>query len=177
MSDVPPPSGGPGPGPGGPDEQISEEELRAYLARMREAPVGELIAQVISALLNGAQVKVGRRDARLLIDLAGTVAETAAPHLDDGFNREVSQVLAQLRLAQVDGEQQIAEAAAAGQDVRGGNDLANAPTTSRAGTTEGPGSGGAGVEGTPASPPPEEAPSQAAERSRGSSRLWLPGQG
>ena len=54
----------------------TEEEIRAYLSQLREAPVDQVLAEVVNALLNAAQVKLGRRDGRLLID---TVAAVSPP--------------------------------------------------------------------------------------------------
>lgn len=165
------PGGGPGPaaggGPGDAGRQPTEEELRQYLGQMRGAPVGQIVAEVVSALLNGAQVKLGRRDGRLLLDLAALVSENAGPHLDDEFNQQVGDVLNQLRLAQVEAEKEVAEAATQGHEEP--NDLG-----SPAGTSE-PGSAGPPSEGGDAPRTPPQQPQQ--QQSSAASRLWTPGQG
>ncbi|MEX1162299.1 MAG: hypothetical protein WEB03_01840 [Nitriliruptor sp.] len=153
MSDVP-----------GPGEQPSEEEVRAYLSQLRGAPAGQVIAEVISALLNAAQVKLGRRDGRLLLDLSASVVDGARPHLPAEMLQQVDDVLAQLRVAQVEAEREVAEAAAQGHvepDDLG--DAAAAPAGSGGGATAATQSAG----GAPTSPP-DEPPAAG-------SRLWVPG--
>jgi hypothetical protein len=151
VSDQP---GTPGqPGQGG---EPSEEEVRAYLGQLRGAPVEQVVAEVISAMLNAAQVKLGRKDGRLLLDLATSTVEGARAHLPSELTDQVDDVLAQLRVAQVDAEREVAEAAQQGHHEEG--DL----------TAGGPGPAAeAGAD--PASSPPPEAPPSAA------SRLWVPG--
>lgn len=159
MSDRP--GGGTGEGP-------SEEEVRAYLAEMRGTPVTNLVAEIVSGLANGAQVKAGRKDARLLIDLVEVVARTAGPHLDPRFAREVDQVLAQLRMAQVEAEDHLRTARERGEDVDEPNDLASAPAP---GTAAGAGAATSGPDApAPTSPTPPPASGGTA-----ASRLWVPG--
>lgn len=98
-----------------PTGQPSEEELRAYLGQLRDAHVGEIVAQVLSMLLNAAQVKLGRPDARLLIDLTADLIERAGPELDTQFTDEVNQIITQLRMAQVQAEEELGGAGAAPQ--------------------------------------------------------------
>lgn len=152
-------------------EQPSEEELRQYLGEMRQAHVGEIVAQVVSALLNGAQVKLGRRDARLLIDLADGVTSQAGPHIDERFTQEVSQVLSQLRMAQVEAEEELAKLQADGQIPPEANDVG--PASSRPATDDGAGDEGSADagEGQPAS----QTPPPSAQRPSAASRLWTPG--
>ncbi len=144
-------------------QQPSEEELRQYLGEMRQAHVGEIVAQVLSALLNGAQVKLGRRDARLLIDLADGINAKAGPHLEEGFTREVGDVLSQLRLAQVETEEELAKLQASGQAPPEANDVG--PTS------------GARSEAPSAAPTDGQPATAAEEPGTGSaaSRLWTPG--
>ncbi len=146
--------------PGRPDEpgQPSEEEVRAYLGQLRGAPVEQVVAEVVSAMLNAAQVKLGRRDGRLLIDLATTTVEGARAHLPTELVDQVDDVLSQLRVAQVDAEREVEQAAQQGQ-------FEEADLTDPAGA-EATNDGAAGT------PPPgsrTEAPPSAA------SRLWVPG--
>ena len=148
----------------GGQQQPSEEEIRAYLSQLREAPVDQVIAEVVNALLNAAQVKLGRRDGRLLIDTVGAVTETVRGHVPNDLTTQLDQALTQLRLAQVEGEQQVAQAAASGQREAG--DLAADPGQG-APASDG-GSGAAPPPDQPASQPPPAGGSAA-------SRLWVPG--
>ncbi|MFP5310060.1 MAG: hypothetical protein ACLGIR_10850 [Actinomycetes bacterium] len=138
-------------GPGG---QPSEEELREALGQMRAAPVDQIVAEVLSALLNAAQVKLGRRDGRLLLDLAAVVQGASEKHVDPQLGQQVAQVLTQLRLAQVEAEHEVAAAKAEGHTEP--NDLDEPAGTSAPGATEPP---------APAPSPPQSA----------ASRLWVPG--
>lgn len=141
--------------PSGAAEEPSQEEVRAYLSQLRETPVEQVVAEVLSALLNAAQVKLGRSDGRLLLDLSATVIEQGRDQLPEELTGQVDEVLSQLRVAQVDAEKEFA---AAGQD---------------------PAAGGADAPTPPQSPsqPPVQAPSPAPSDggSDPSSRLWVPG--
>jgi hypothetical protein len=148
----------PPPGAGG-EQQPSEEEVRQYLAQLRQAPAEQVIAEVLSGLLNAAQVKVGRKDGRLLLDLSASVIDGAREHLSDELTNQVDEVLGQLRMAQVEGEREVASAAEQGQQEP--NDL---------GAQEQP--GGAPEQGA-ASPPPASPPP--AQQQPQGSRLWTPG--
>ncbi len=152
----------------GGQQQPSEEEIRAYLSQLREAPVDQVLAEVVNALLNAAQVKIGRRDGRLLIDTVSAVTDTVRGHVPDELTKQLDQALTQLRMAQVEGEQQVAKAAAAGQAESG--DLTTDPSAADEATGAGGGgpAPGAGEQPPPASPPP-------ASGSSAASRLWIPG--
>jgi len=153
----------------GGQQQPSEEEIRAYLSQLREAPVDQVLAEVVNALLNAAQVKLGRRDGRLLIDTVSAVTDTVRGHVPEALTTQLDQALTQLRMAQVEGEQQVAKAAAAGHAESG--DLATEP----AAATADPGSEG-GDGSTPAAddqPPPATPPP--ASGGSAASRLWIPG--
>jgi hypothetical protein len=159
VSDVPT-SGGPGgPGPTGPGGQPSEEELRAALGQLRGAPVDQVVAEVASALLNAAQVKLGRRDGRLLIDTTAALTDQVRSHVPVELVRQLDEVLNQLRLAQVEAEREVAAAAAQGHQEP--NDLTGQPGTAA--------SGPAGEAGGTSTPP------SAAEPTSKTSRLWVPG--
>lgn len=147
-------------GPPEGQEQPTEEELRAYLGQMRAAPVGQIVAEVASALLNGAQVKLGRADARLLIDLAAGVADTAGPHLPDSVRSQLTDALSQLRLAQVEAERELRQARESGRDVEEPNDI-----------DPGAGPDRRDAGGRSEAPPPGSPSDRPA-----SSRLWIPGQ-
>ena len=93
--------------PHGGDEHertLSEDEVRERLRRMRSLPVEQVIGEAVFTLLNAAQVKLGRRDARLLIDVSTVAHEHARPYLTDELTRQIDQVLGQLRLGQVSAE-------------------------------------------------------------------------
>jgi hypothetical protein len=141
-----PPAGEPG---------LSEEHARQYAEQLRSAPAEQVVTEVLSSLLNLAQVKLGRRDARLLIDLCAVLLGHSRRYLSSDLSTQVDQALSQLRLAQVQ-----AEGAAAG--APGGspepNDLAEVPAA--------PTGGPAAAAPTPAPAPAPPAPT---------SRLWVPG--
>ncbi len=141
------------PGADGP----SEEEVRQYLAQMRGAPVEQVVAEVLQGLLNAAQVKLGRNDARLLLDIAAGINAALRGTGDEELVSQVDQALSQLKLAQVEAE---GEVAAAGQpepnDLPGsGAPAAAAPEGDAPGSTP-----------PPATPPQGESPVN---------KLWLPG--
>jgi hypothetical protein len=93
------------PGSGGEQERsLSAEEVRERLQRMRSLPVEQVIGDAIFTLLNAAQIKLGRRDARLLIDMSTVAHEHTRPYLPDQLARQIDQVLGQLRLSQVSAE-------------------------------------------------------------------------
>ncbi len=137
----------------GSQEQPSEEEVRAYLSQLREAPVEQVLAEVSSALLNAAQVKLGRRDARLLIDLTAAIADGGRDALSEDIIGQLDDALNQLRLAQVEAEKQVSASGEAES-----NDLGE-----QAGDAADSSSEDASSSGTPS------AGSDAA------SRLWVPG--
>ena len=141
------------------DQEPSEEEVRAYLGQLRAAPVEQVVAEVASALLNAAQVKLGRQDGRLLLDVTAAMAEQGRGRLPDELLSQVDQALAQLRMAQVEAEREVSQAASQGHVEEGDlpdDDAAAAPAP------DGPAAGDG--------PPPQTPPSSAA------SRLWVPGQ-
>jgi len=131
----------------GPTPPVTEEQVRELLARLRQAPVEQVVAELLSSLLNAAQAKLGRRDARLLIDLSGLMIDHARRYVSKGLADQVDHALTQLRLGQVRAE----GAAGSGADEQ--NDLPETPT------------------------PPAGAAAPATEQPRPSaaSRLWVPG--
>jgi hypothetical protein len=84
----------------------SADEIRDYSQRMRSLPVEHLIGEVLFSMLNAAQVKLGRRDARLLIDISAVAHEHARSYLPEELTKQIDQVLGQLRLGQVSAEGQ-----------------------------------------------------------------------
>jgi hypothetical protein len=93
------------PGSGAEDEPaLSAGDVRERLRRVRSLPVEQVIGDAVFSMLNAAQVKLGRRDARLLIDVSSVVHEHSRPYLPDELTRQIEEVLGQLRLGQVSAE-------------------------------------------------------------------------
>ena len=101
----------------------SAGDAGAFVEQLRSAPAEEVIAEAFLLLLNASQIKLGRRDARLLIDLSTVMLGHAGTYLSDGFVRQVEQSLGQLRLGQVSAENEVANK---GQPEP--NDLSLSPT-------------------------------------------------
>jgi hypothetical protein len=142
----------------GQQAEPTEEEVRAYLGQLRAAPADQVVAEVASALLNAAQVKLGRRDGRLLLDLVGDVAERIRGTLPAELTEQVDQALGQLRLAQVEAEREVAAAAQQGHVEP--DDLGATPASDGETPQAAP----------PADRQPPEQPGGGA-----ASRLWVPG--
>ncbi len=93
------------PGSGAGHERTgSANDARERVQQLRSLPVEQLVADVVLSLLNAAQIKLGRRDARLLIDLGTVVHEHARPYLSGELTTQIDQLLGQLRLGQVSAE-------------------------------------------------------------------------
>jgi hypothetical protein len=132
---------------------LSEEEARRYMAQLRSAPAEQIVTELLSGLLNAAQIKLGRRDARLLIDLGSLLFEHARPHLRADLVKQVEQAFHQLRLGQVQAERAVAESPQAEP-----NDLAETPTPPES-----------------AAAPPHSQPPPSQPQPSPASRLWVPG--
>jgi hypothetical protein len=93
-------------GPGGAEHQTSQpgEDPAEYVRRIRSLPVDRVMGDVLFSLLQAAQVKVGRRDARLLIDVTAVAHEHARGYLPGDLTQQIDQLLGQLRMAQVSAE-------------------------------------------------------------------------
>lgn len=136
-------------------DQLSEEELRAYVAQLREAPVADMLAQAYTMLGAWAEAKLGRRDARSLIDALSGLVQGAGAGLPADLVKQMRDGIAQLQMAQVQAEEQLArqqqaEAAASGEQAT--RPPGDAPRTQQ--------------------PPGAEA-GQSAQRL--TDRLWIPG--
>jgi hypothetical protein len=124
-------------GPAGPDDGTgqdqapSADDAREYVRRMRSLPVDQVIGEVLLSLLNAAQIKLGRRDARLLIDVSTVAHEQARPYLPGELSRQIDQVLGQLRMGQVS-----AEGHAGQQGEPEENDLDQLPSPPPAGAAQ-----------------------------------------
>ena len=77
-------SGGAGP---------SEHDAHQLVQRLRSAPAQEIMTELFSTLLSTAQVKLGRRDARLFINLCAHALEYTGPHLPEELHKQVEQAL------------------------------------------------------------------------------------
>jgi hypothetical protein len=88
----------------------SEHDVQAMVERLRVAPVEGVLTEVLSTLLSTAQVKLGRNDARLLIDLCAVVLDHATDYVSDDLRGQVDTALGQLRLSQVTAEREVAAA-------------------------------------------------------------------
>ena len=121
-----------GPAPGGDTEhEQRDQEAREYVRRLRSLPVDQVLGDVLFSLLNAAQVKLGRRDARLLIDVTTVAHEHARPYLPGHLAKQIDQLLGQLRLGQVS-----AEGHASRQDEPEANDLDRMPAPPPASTAQ-----------------------------------------
>ncbi|MEX0831378.1 MAG: hypothetical protein WD007_02140 [Nitriliruptoraceae bacterium] len=133
----------------------TEAEIRAYLEQLRNAEVDQVVAEVATALINAAQVKLGRSDARLLLDLVAVVADQVRGRVPDELTGQLDEALTQLRLAQVDAEKQL--------KAEGSAEPAQGPATTPSTDTGAGQSQGTGESSTAAS-----------DNSTGK-RLWTPG--
>ncbi len=116
--------GAPG-GDAGQGQPGAAQDADGRARQMRALPAEQLVAEVLLGLLNAAQIKLGRRDARLLIDLGAVLLGHARPYLSGEFTAQIDQLLGQLRLGQVSAEAQ------AGQPEE--NDLDRVPAPPPAG--------------------------------------------
>ncbi len=119
MSTATGPEGGPQQGPRG----ISDEEARELVQELRSAPAEQVVTEVLFTVLNAAHVKLGRRDARLMIDLSTVMLNHLREYVSADLVKRVDQALGQLRLGQVSAEK---EAAKTGKTEP--NDLDRVPT-------------------------------------------------
>jgi hypothetical protein len=88
----------------------SEQEVQALVERLRVAPAEDIVTEVLSTLLSTAQVKLGRRDARLFIDLCAVLLDRTTGFVSDELRRQVDAALGQLRMGQVAAEREVAAA-------------------------------------------------------------------
>ena len=126
------------PGPVGP----SEQDAQVLVERLRVAPAAEILTEVLSTLLSTAQVKLGRRDARLFIDLSAVLLEYAKGVVPDDLRGQVDAALGQLRMGQVAAERELADAEASEPgDLPHASPPPQAEGPTTAGSVEPPGSG------------------------------------
>ncbi|MGH3923291.1 MAG: hypothetical protein ACRDTT_10555 [Pseudonocardiaceae bacterium] len=133
------------------EQQLSEEELRAYFAQLREAPAVDMLGQAYAMLGSWAEAKLGRRDARPLIDAMSGLVQGASAGLPEDLAGRMRDGIVQLQMAQVQAEQQLASEQQAEPDPQAAQPSSDPPKTKQP-----PGSGG-----------------QSAQRL--TDRLWIPG--
>jgi hypothetical protein len=126
----------------------SEEELRAYLESLRAAQPVEVLVQSFGILATAAEVKLGRGDARVLIDAMAALVDATDQHIPPEIATRMRQTIGQLQMAQVQAEREGA---------------ADAPTDAQQPSAQ----------GAP-SAPDDASPGQAQQESP-ASRLWIPG--
>lgn len=91
-------------------QEPTEAEIRDYVDKLRSAPAQQILSELLFTALNAAQVKLGRKDARLFIDLSALMKQRLGDYLPADASAQVEQALGQLRMAQVQAERQIADA-------------------------------------------------------------------
>jgi hypothetical protein len=111
-----------GPSSAGHADKRPAEDAREHVRRLRSLPADQVLGDVLFSLLRAAQLKLGRRDARLLIDVTALAHGHARPYLPGELTRQIDQLLGQLRLGQVS-----AESRASQQGQPEENDLDRAP--------------------------------------------------
>ena len=168
--------------PGG-GQQPSEEQMRQAMSQMRATPVDQFVAGGLQELLTAAQVKLGRNDGRLLLDLVAVLNEGTRGQVDEQLTQQVDDALSQLRMAQVQAEREIVNAATEGHVEQ--NDLPRRPAPIELKEREQPPAptdeGAAGDAEAGDQEIPDEARRQAPQQgtdtsgSSAASRLWVPG--
>lgn len=141
--------------------QPSEEEIRAYLQQVREADPAAIIVQAYRMLGEGAELKLGRSDARVLIDAMAAVTESVGARLPDELAGQMREGVRQLQAAQVQAEQEQPGGAPAGAADTG---PAGAP-------------GGQPSPGQPSPAQPSGQPRTSEPEQKMTNRLWIPGRG
>lgn len=147
--------------------QPSEEELRAYLEQLRGADPAEVLVQAYRMLGTGAEVKLGRADARLLIDAMNGMVSAVDGRVQADLVQQMRDGITQLQLAQVEAEKEA-----------GGQTASEGEAAAAGATGQSPGAGGAGPgQGAQARPGGQsQRPAQAPGGSqRMTDRLWIPG--
>jgi hypothetical protein len=93
--------------PEGTGDGPTEEEVREYVDKLRAAPAQQILAEILYTALNAAQVKLGRKDARLFIDCSALLHQRLRDYLPADIVTQVEQALGQLRIAQVQAEREV----------------------------------------------------------------------
>lgn len=142
--------------------QPSEEELQAYLEQLREAEPSEVLAQAYTMLGTGAEVKLGRSDARVLIDAMAALVDATGDRLQDDLAERMRNGVAQLQNAQFQLEQQSGETPQQPPQTTAPQPPPQAP---------GQGQPGAAQPGQQ----PGSGPQKGQQDESKTSRLWVPG--
>jgi hypothetical protein len=113
-------------GPDGTEQEAEQpgQDADEFVRQLRSLPVDRVIRDALFGLLQAAQVKLGRRDARLLIDVTAVAHEHARRYLPGDLTTQIDEILGQLRMAQVSAEGQASQP---GQPEEGDLDRAPAP--------------------------------------------------
>jgi hypothetical protein len=138
--------------------QPSEEELRAYLEQLRAADPAELLVQAYRLLGTGAEVKLGRQDARVLIDAMNAVVEAVQSRVPPELAGQMRDGVRQLQMAQVQAERE-ADSGAPGEEQPG----------------QAPGEAQPEGAGRSSERPGGAQPAAGPEGQRMTDRLWIPG--
>lgn len=141
-------------------DEPTQEELQAYFEQLRDADPGEVVAQAYTMLGTGAEVKIGRADARVLIDAMAAMTEAVADTIETELATRMRNGVVQLQNAQVQAERQ-----AAGDQADLGGEPTSQPQPRPAASPPGP---------APSGPADQGATEQGKEQSA-SDRLWIPG--
>lgn len=142
-------------------DQPTQEELQAYLEQLREAEPAELVAQAYTMLGTGAEVKLGRPDARVLIDAMAALTEAVSGSVAEDLATRMRNGVVQLQTAQVQAERQAASQGDA------------PPAAQQQPPATPPGAGPPGAP-EPAAQPPGQPPGQP-QGQKPTDRLWIPG--
>jgi hypothetical protein len=116
-------------GPADEHGSSQHDDIGEQSRQLRSLPVDQVIGDALFSLITAAQFKLGRRDARLLIDVSTVAQQHARTYLRGQLAAQIDQLLGELRLAQV-----TAEGDASKQGEPEENDLDRMPTPPAAGT-------------------------------------------
>ena len=156
---------------GQPAGGVSEEEPdRAYAEQLRAAPADQVVVELLGNVLNVAQAKIGRNDARVFIDIAGLMFDQTRVHLPEELVGQVESMLGELRLVQVEAESMPGRTPEEG-------DLSAPPSQPSAAAGSVANTGTQDGSGRPPAPQPSggQPGTGSAQSGSAASRLWLPG--
>lgn len=147
-----------------------QEQMRQYVEQLRSAEPAEILAQAFTMLGTGAEVKLGRPDARVLIDAIAALVDAIDGRVPQQLLDGMRNGLVQLQQAQVQAESE----AGAEQQPSAPQEPATPPQDSappgEAGQGGGPGTpGGQGAAGSGSA--------GQSQSGRMTDRLWVPGRG
>lgn len=149
--------------------QPSEEEMRAYLAQLREADPVEIVAQAYTMLGTGAEVKLGRPDARTLIDALAGLVESVQARLPADLVERMRGGLTQLQMAQVESEQSGDSPPSGSPSAQERPDQPSGREPQEGGSQDPP------QTGSSQTGPPQSGSSRGGDPNKMTDRLWIPG--